>query len=304
NQVYSITDITECGVVGDLILPHPQDNCGIGQFVYSVVLPDGSVDGAFDLTYVYSDPGLFGDETILSYFFPVGVSTVNILGEDNAGNQVICSYTVTVEDDIAPVFVNCPQDITFTVGLFDEDCEGGAIWSIPLAEDNCGEVTVTQTQGPAQGEILGVGIYLIEYSAEDEAGNEVFCSFTIEVIDTEDPVIVCPGNVVVNDTDEGVCEWTAPAGSLSPLLANSNCPATVTWEVENPDGSMADGMDDVSGYTFGLGISTVTYTITEDASGQEWTCSFTVTINDTEAPTIECPDDILVDNDPGICGAV
>ena len=310
NQEYSIVDNTQCGVVGDLILPHPQDNCGIGQFVYSVVLPDGSIDGAFDLTYVYNDPGLFGDETILGYFFPVGVSIVNILGEDNAGNQVICSYTVTVVDDIAPVFVNCPVDITFTVGLFDDDCEGGAIWSIPIADDNCEVIEVRQVSGPLPGSLLGVGLYDIAYVAEDASGNvSDTCWFAIDVIDTEDPVIVCPGNVVVNETDAGVCEWTSPAGSLSPLLANSNCPATVTWEVENPDGSMDDGMDDVSGYTFDIGTSTVTYTITDDASGQEWTCSFTVTVIDAEAPEIlGCSDlglsllgTLTLSTEPGLC---
>ncbi|MBK6997824.1 MAG: hypothetical protein IPH31_24150 [Lewinellaceae bacterium] len=39
----------------------------------------------------------------------------------------------------------------------------------------------------------------------------------------------------------GRCNWTSPAGSLTPLLAGSNCPATITWEVVNPDGSVANG---------------------------------------------------------------
>ncbi|MBK6997829.1 MAG: HYR domain-containing protein [Lewinellaceae bacterium] len=80
-----------------------------------------------------------------------------------------------------------------------------------------------QTDGPAQGTILGVGTYPIQYTAEDDAGNTATCNFTIEVIDTEDPVIVCPGNVVIDETDEGVCSWTSPVGSLTPLLAGSNC---------------------------------------------------------------------------------
>ncbi|MBK6997823.1 MAG: HYR domain-containing protein [Lewinellaceae bacterium] len=59
---------------------------------------------------------------------------------------------------------------------------------------------MAQTGGPAQGEILTVGTYPIQYTAEDDAGNTATCNFTIEVIDTEDPVIVCPGNVVVDET--------------------------------------------------------------------------------------------------------
>ncbi len=60
----------------------------------------------------------------------------------------------------------------------------------------------------------------------------------------------------------------------------------------------------MSGYVFELGTSTVTYTITETASGQSWSCSFTVTVEDHEAPVIICPGDIVVSNDPEICGAV
>ncbi|MBK7233189.1 MAG: HYR domain-containing protein [Saprospiraceae bacterium] len=41
-----------------------------------------------------------------------------------------------------------------------------------------------------------------------------------------------------------------------------------------------------------------------DASGNTATCSFTITINDTEAPQITCPNNIVVSNDAGICGAV
>jgi len=33
-------------------------------------------------------------------------------------------------------------------------------------------------------------------------------------------------------------------------------------------------------------------------------CSFTVTVNDTEPPVIECSEDIVVSNDPGECGAI
>ncbi len=116
---------------------------------------------------------------------------------------VSCDFTVTVTDDEDPTFINCPEGVIFTVGLFSDDCLGGAIWSIPVADDNCG-ATVEQTAGPSQGEILGVGTYPIQYTATDDAGNTATCNFTIEVIDTEDPVIVCPGNVVIDETDEGV----------------------------------------------------------------------------------------------------
>jgi hypothetical protein len=187
--------------------------------------------------------------------------------------------------------------VTFTVGLFSNDCEGGVVWSIPIAEDNC-EVEVTQTAGPAQDSILAVGLYEIEYTAEDSAGNSVICTFFIDVIDTEEPAIVCPGNDLFVGTDDGVCTWTAPVGSLTPIYAFSNCPATIEYEITGA--TTASGFDDASGETFELGTSTVTYTITEDSSGQSWTCSFDVHVEDDEDPVIEiCPEPVLTTTDAG-----
>jgi hypothetical protein len=57
------------------------------------------------------------------------------------------------------------------VSLFVNGCEGGVIWPIPVAEDDCAGVVVNQTAGPQQGENLPVGIYFIEYVAVDAGGN-------------------------------------------------------------------------------------------------------------------------------------
>ncbi|MBL7809994.1 MAG: HYR domain-containing protein, partial [Saprospiraceae bacterium] len=280
--------------------PIPDENCSVGGYFVTYTNPDGTIDGPYDLTFIQSPDVPF---TIANRQFELGETTIHYYVLDASGNTGTCEFSVTVTDDEDPTFVNCPEGVTFTVGLFNQDCQGSAIWSIPIADDNC-NATVTQTDGPDLGSILLVGAHQIQYTAEDAAGNTATCNFTIEVVDTEDPVIVCPGNVVIGETDPGVCTWTSPTGSLTPLLVQSNCPATVTWEVINPDGTMDNGSDDVSGYEFQQGTSTVTYTIEETASGQTWTCSFTVTVEDNEAPVIECPADINVVNDPGVCGAV
>ncbi|EMQ93778.1 hypothetical protein D778_01525 [Xanthomarina gelatinilytica] len=78
--------------------------------------------------------------------------------------------------------------------------------------------------------------------------------------------------------------WTAPTGA-------DNCAGAVVTSSHNP------------GDTFPIGTTTVTYTIT-DAAGLTASCSFNVTVNDTENPTIACPADITVSNDAGQCDAV
>ena len=237
--------------------------------------------------------------------FPIGTTTVVWTAVDLAGNASTCSFDVTVNDTQAPAFMNCASGDTITLGLFAGDCEGGSVWPVPFASDNCTSVTVAQTAGPALGSILPVGIYPITYTATDVAGNTTTCSFTFRIIDTQRPTIICPVNVLNVNTTPGICGWTAPVGSLSPLLAQSNCNAAITWSVLNPDATTTNGTNNVSGYTFGLGTSTVTYTITENASGQTSSCSFTVTVSDNEAPVfVGCPANLVVSNDAGACAAI
>ena len=257
--------------------------------------------GPIEVTHDY---GAWGNPySLKGATFPVGTTVVTWTATDAVGNSSSCQIRITVRDKESPEFVNCPENQTFTVGLFPNACQGGAIWSIPVAQDNCSDVTVTQVAGPDQGEVLPVGTYRITYRAEDASGNSSTCSFSIKVIDTEVPVVVCQPDVVV-DADLGRCSWTSPANTLSPLLANSNCPSVIEWRVVNPDGSETTGVHDVSGYEFDLGVSTVYYTITENASGQNWDCSFTVTVEDAESPAIECKPAISVVANPGECSAI
>jgi len=118
-----------------------------------------------------------------------------------------------------------------------------------------------------------------------------------------DPVVVCQPNIVI-ENDLGECSWLSPQSSLTPLLANSNCPSVISWTVEDPDGSIHEGTDDVSGYEFELGVSTVSYFIVEIVSGQDWDCSFTVTVEDTEAPVIDCQPTLEIMADAGECNSL
>jgi hypothetical protein len=96
----------------------------------------------------------------------------------------------------------------------------------------------------------------------------------------------CPANITTS-TDAGVC--TAVVTYTSPTAAA--CPApTVTC---NP----------ASGSAFNKGTTTVTCTASNGSSPDQ-SCSFTVTVNDTEPPTVTCPSPITANTDPGLCTAV
>jgi hypothetical protein len=59
-----------------------------------------------------------------------------------------------------------------------------------------------------------------------------------------------------------------------------------------------------SGSVFPVGVTTNTFTATDDAGNTSASCSFTVRVNDTQAPAITCPGNITVTTPVGSCTAV
>jgi len=79
------------------------------------------------------------------------------------------------------------------------------------------------------------------------------------------PTITCPADITVGN-DVGVCE---AAVTWTTLTVMDNCPNEVVTSTHNP------------GDIFPKGTTTVTYTVT-DCGGNVATCSFDVTVEDTE----------------------
>lgn len=58
-----------------------------------------------------------------------------------------------------------------------------------------------------------------------------------------------------------------------------------------------------SGSAFPVGVNTVTYIGTDSAGGTNDTCSFTITVNDTQSPVFNCTSNIVTTIDTGMCTA-
>ena len=173
---------------------------------------DATANDNCEVASLTHDYGGFGNpNTLMGASFPVGTTTVTWTVEDVNGNTATCSFDVVVTDDENPVFVNCPAD-TITVGNDFSNCEGGVNWSVPIAEDNCEVVSVTQYSGPAPGQILAVGVYDIGYEVIDAMGNVDTCEFVVEVIDSQEPIIGCPQDVTIS-TDADVCSGRVRQGA-------------------------------------------------------------------------------------------
>ncbi|MDB9961530.1 HYR domain-containing protein [Oceanihabitans sp.] len=136
--------------------------------------------------------------------------------------------------------------------------------------------------------VYPIGDTTVTWTATDAAGNTATCTQVITVTDNEDPEITCPSNIDVFATSASgaVATYTAPTGT-------DNCPNAATTLITPLF---------LSGATFPIGVTTVTYEVT-DAASNTAECSFTVTVTGL-APDIECPANITVNNDAGACGAV
>ncbi len=106
-----------------------------------------------------------------------------------------------------------------------------------------------------------------------------------------DPTIDCPGNFSTN-TDPGLCKATISL-PLPTINDSDGDITTLTWKISGANIALSPvtGINYVPvPYTFDKGITTITYIVT-DGLGSQATCSYTVTVKDTEAPTLVCPDD-------------
>lgn len=232
-------------------------------------------------TTLASNDDFCGLQSEFTVNLTVGIYYVAIEG---ATSGICGNYTLTVSDNQPPTIVNCQSDIT--VNNDPGDCGAIVNFSTPSASDNC--ILSSFVGSHNSGELFPIGTTTVTYTATDGAGNVSVCSFDITVTDNQFPTIAnCPSNITISNS-AGQCgatvSWAVP-------VASDNCSVNSFTSTHSP------------GAFFSLGTTTVIYTAT-DASGNSSTCSFTVTVNDTEQPVLSCPSNITVNNDAGDCGAI
>jgi len=336
--IVAVSDAGTCGTVVSWTAPTATDNCGVASLVPSIVPGSFFPVGVTTVTYTATDvngnvesqgftvtvndatpPTLIGipsnitvpaaaglctaavswtpptgaDDCALQgvtsshspgSVFPLGTTTVTYTATDTAGNATSQGFTVTVVDVVPPAIVGAPADISVSndPGL----CGAAVSWTLPSATDLCS--TPTLGSDFASGAIFPVGATLVTYTATDAAGNVATASFTVTVADTEPPLVSgTPADISVNaapGTCAQVASWIEPT-------ASDNC-AVASFAPDFAPGS-----------SFPVGVTTVTYTAT-DPAGNSQIASFTVTVVDTQPPTVSgLPAPISVSASPGTCAA-
>ena len=222
-----------------------------------------------------------------------GVGTthpVTIKASDASGNSVECTFNITLKDVDAPVITTCPADADV---LVNNACEYVVVdfTAAAAATDNCNTVTITQS--PVAGTVLsGAGtVQTITLTASDASGNTDVCSFDITLKDQEAPSIAtCPADqdiILSVSCNYVLADFTGSA------VASDNC-GSVTITQSPLAGTVLTGVGSVH---------EVTITAT-DGSGNSSSCTFDVTLKDTQSPVITtCPPDADVFLD-GSCNYV
>ena len=190
--------------------------------------------------------------------FPIGTTPVKYMATDAKGNTAICVFSVVVTkivvnpcaNDVTPPVITCPANIVKT------PTSSGSCWTIswatPIATDNCGTPTVTQTAGPTNGSCLAPGSYGVTYKATDAKGNVATCSFTITV----NPYLNCSnvtGNTIAKSCVNNIPSLTGSALTGYEyvwLSSTSSCPSQTSQAIAGATGQH---------YTLPSRVTTTTY---------------------------------------------
>ena len=170
---------------------------------------------------------------------------------DACGNEATAIQLITVMDAAAPIITEVPADTTMA-------CDAVVPASNISATDDCGSVSISQSDQTEEGACSGASVILRTFVAVDPCGNSVQYVQTINLIDTVAPTFTS----VPSDVTVGVYD----ALPTDAALATDNC-GTLSI-------SSNDDVDDTAN-DFALVVRTFTAT---DACGNTATAAQTITV--------------------------
>ena len=214
-------------------------------------------NGAFS-NAIPKSSGDWSSWSLLQSITTAGSHKIEARATDFAGNQKSNSITITILQalDVTPPSITPPPNITAeATGMLTSVSLGTAT----ATDDKDSSPTITN-DAPS---LFQLGITMVKWTAVDDAGNSASADQTVTIVDTTNPTIVAPSNIVLESADDFVVvdlgiPITNDLVDSAPLITN-NAPST-----------------------FPIGTTQVIWTVT-DFSGNSASAFQTVTINETPA---------------------
>ena len=189
---------------------------------------------------------------------------------DNCGNSTTATQTITVQDTQPPTLVGVPADVTV-------ECTAIPAAATVTASDNCDATLTVNYQETSNSVTEGCGTIVSTWTVTDNCGNTTTATQTITVQDTQPPTLVgVPADVTVECT-------AIPAAAT--VTASDLCDPTLTVNYTETSNTVTEG----------CGTIVSTWTVTDNC-GNTATATQTITVQDTQAPTlVGVPADVTVE---------
>ncbi len=253
---------------------------------YNIVIENGSLQvgtrnatvKANNQTKTYGDDNPILDATIsgtvngdiLNYslsttamkFSDIGNYPISVSLSSNV-NYKIATENGSLQVGPRTPLISCPTNITVNA----ENGKCGASVNFAATETQAyPAATITYTENGnavSSGAFFATGVHTITATATNVAGSST-CSFTIEVKDTEKPLITVPTNVTI------ACSAPTSPSALGTATATDNCSATVsysdvagsnlitrTWTATDPSGNSVSGVQVITIQPFSASVTSV-----------------------------------------------
>ncbi len=290
------------GCPPDVIAVNDPTVCGA-----NLTIPVPTVDDLCSLGYVVTNDRTGTDDA--SGYYPVDTTYVVWTITPTIGSPTTCTQMVVVSDVEDPIILTCPVDQnivgcdstaaslspafsnTITTSDYAEFSDG---INQGDATDNCGIVTVTYID-VASGTCPMV--ITRTWTVFDAAGNSASCDQTITIGETEPPLVDCPGDFETpSEFDSIFAYFEIPAFDFSDNCTDS-VDIQVEWTITGATSGSGTGLIP-SPYQFNRGISTISYTFTDNC-GNQTTCEFNVNV--LYPPDITCLPPDTLQMDLGLC---
>jgi len=213
---------------------------------------------------------------------------------DASGNSSVKTQTITVIDEVAPTFTSFPPA---SGGNYSNETTPRP--AVLTAIDNCSAVTIVLDSIVVKNPLTGCQSYnntvTRRWTAYDACGNSTQVTQTFNTSGLI--LLTCPADKTLSTNSDGSNNYNCStlilaSNNLKPNFADL-CDISNVLKFSVGGATILNGNGSINGNSLNRGVNNVTYTIASVSGNQS--CSFNVTVVDTELPKFGTPTTVVLD---------